>query len=100
MKIGTEIPQITTDIFNYLLNKGLETEGIFRISAAQHEINELKDKYDNGETPDFSKYENIHSVSGLLIAFLKELPGSLLMSKFYDLWNAASCKNIFYFYFY
>eukprot|EP01091_Cochliopodium_minus_P009816 TRINITY_DN2506_c0_g1_i1.p1 TRINITY_DN2506_c0_g1~~TRINITY_DN2506_c0_g1_i1.p1 ORF type:complete len:294 (-),score=75.57 TRINITY_DN2506_c0_g1_i1:204-1085(-) len=85
---------MVSDIINFLTNKGLEVEGIFRLSAAQHEINELKEKYSSGVTPDFSKTENIHAVSGLLISFLKDLPNSLLLAKFYDGWSiASSCKD-------
>lgn len=86
---GTEIPQLVLDVFNFIEIKGLEFEGIFRISPAQHEVNEMVEEYNAGRTPDFSKMENIHAISGLLIYYLKSLPDPVFTFSLYDVWAAV-----------
>jgi len=78
------IPSIVTQTIA-LVEKSLETEGIFRISANQHEINSLVEIFDNcaPEDRDLSRY-SVHAICGILKLWFRSLPEPLLTFALYD----------------
>jgi len=67
------IYQTITHLFDYV-----NEEGILRLAGAAQDIKELKNAYNNGQTPDLTKYD-CHAVGGALKNYLRELPISLLI---------------------
>jgi hypothetical protein len=82
-KEGSQYPLLVEACIQYLEEKGLEEEGIFRHSAALPELNALRQKVEEGNL-DFSNVEDPHLISGLLKAYLRELPEPLMT---YDLYT-------------
>lgn len=77
------IPAIIEETIRYIIeNKGYMEEGIFRLSGRISEINALKEEYNrfNGGV-NISKFtEDVHSATGLLKLYLRELPESLFVN--------------------
>eukprot|EP01114_Cavostelium_apophysatum_P000342 TRINITY_DN10324_c0_g1_i1.p1 TRINITY_DN10324_c0_g1~~TRINITY_DN10324_c0_g1_i1.p1 ORF type:complete len:652 (+),score=107.70 TRINITY_DN10324_c0_g1_i1:201-2156(+) len=80
------VPIVVNDCLHFIeFQGGLETEGIFRISGSTNEINELKREYNQGNgTASLQQCNNVHSISGLLKLFLRELPDCALLGSNYD----------------
>jgi len=82
------VPFVVQDCISFLTERGLDTEGLFRISGHQPTIELLKGMYN--ENPlghvDFNSFsaENIHTVAGLLKVYFRELPSPLLTFRFYE----------------
>jgi Rho GTPase-activating protein 1 len=78
------VPPIVTQIIAYLDAKGLEAEGIFRLSGQASELVALREKIDRGEDVDFNvEVQQPHVVAALLKLWLRELPEPLLTFKLY-----------------
>eukprot|EP01087_Luapelamoeba_hula_P007406 TRINITY_DN1819_c2_g1_i1.p1 TRINITY_DN1819_c2_g1~~TRINITY_DN1819_c2_g1_i1.p1 ORF type:complete len:703 (-),score=186.45 TRINITY_DN1819_c2_g1_i1:826-2934(-) len=71
------IPSIVTRTVQYLDAVGLDEQGIFRINGSQLQIQELKVKYTYEREPLVLEGQFVHTVAGLLKAFLRELPTPL-----------------------
>lgn len=87
-------PDLTVPIFfvtaaKIIREKGGATKGIFRIRGKLREVKELKEKIDNGEPLD-ENFENIHLLTTLMKAFLRELPTPILTFENYDSFIAAA----------
>eukprot|EP01094_Clydonella_sp_ATCC50884_P014334 TRINITY_DN2471_c6_g1_i1.p1 TRINITY_DN2471_c6_g1~~TRINITY_DN2471_c6_g1_i1.p1 ORF type:complete len:629 (+),score=207.09 TRINITY_DN2471_c6_g1_i1:355-2241(+) len=89
---GTPLPRVATECLAYLREKGLQTEGIFRIPGNTLHVENLK-KYYNGEG-DYSlaKCNDAHAAAGVFKLYLRELPDPLLTHRFYDTFIAVQ-KN-------
>jgi hypothetical protein len=59
-------------------------EGIFRLSGAAAEIQELKQDFDKGNDVDLQDCNDPHVVAGLLKQFLRELPDPIFTYDMYD----------------
>jgi len=75
------LPKIVKMSVEFLLEKGLDTPGIFRIPGRQDVINNFMHKFDNGEEVDFIKADP-PDIAGCLKLFLKSLPHPLIPSLF------------------
>lgn len=80
------IPSIVTQCVEHIKNfpDGMLQEGIFRISAEQRELTELKNLFDNvppGER-NLTPY-GLHAICGILKQFFRELPEPLLTFALY-----------------
>ncbi|KAJ3206017.1 hypothetical protein HDU82_004818 [Entophlyctis luteolus] len=79
------IPRVVDDCIRFILQNGLETEGLFRISPSQQFVNALHDMYDSGEvTIDIASNGGVHSAAGLLKMFFRELPEPIIPGEMYD----------------
>jgi len=71
---GLAIPVIMDATINYLAEKAITVEGIFRISGGSREIKEMRRCWDEGEEIDLNDVEDPHVVAGILKLYLRELP--------------------------
>uniref|UniRef100_A0A3Q0SAV6 T cell activation RhoGTPase activating protein b n=1 Tax=Amphilophus citrinellus TaxID=61819 RepID=A0A3Q0SAV6_AMPCI len=71
-----------------LTNKGPSTEGVFRKPCNSKSMKDIREQLNSGVNVDMGTLPVVLLV-GLLKSFLKELPGSLLVSDLYDKWMAA-----------
>jgi len=83
------IPNVVRDLFSFLANNALETEGVFRVSPAVKELEAAKNQIDKGTEVDLTKY-NHHLVAGLLKAYFLELPEPLMTFELYESFIAAA----------
>ncbi|KAF5892983.1 rho GTPase-activating protein 1, partial [Clarias magur] len=80
----TGIPLVMRDTINFLQEKGLKTEGIFRRSANVSQVKNIKLKYNSGEQVDFFEIDDVHLAAVILKTFLRELPEPLLTYRLYN----------------
>jgi len=86
---GTLVPLVVSKSIDYLQQKGrIETEGIFRISGAKCQLDEMKRAFEEGKNPDFNKVDDPSVIAGILKLFFRELPIPLLT---YDLYDKFLC---------
>ncbi|PVU99476.1 hypothetical protein BB559_000681 [Furculomyces boomerangus] len=72
------IPKQILNIHLYIYEKGLNTEGIFRVSPSLHLLNEAKFEFDcEAGLMDLDDLGGIHTAAVLLKTFFKELPTSI-----------------------
>lgn len=79
-----DIPYVLYDCFKELEQRGINEEGIFRLSGSLLIINELKNEYNNGNRPNLDD-KDIHVVSGLFKMFFRELDDHILGDLHYEL---------------
>lgn len=77
MNNNLEVPCLVESAINAVAAHGLEIEGIFRVSGNATRIKELQDAFDKGNASDLS-HEDIHTTTGLLKRYLRELPEPLI----------------------
>eukprot|EP01132_Coremiostelium_polycephalum_P006618 gene6618-8189_t len=80
---GGEIPTIVMKSICYLEEKGINVEGIFRVSPNQKYLLETKAGINSGSITNFDHCDDPHIVSGFLKSFLRELPVPLLTYELY-----------------
>uniref|UniRef100_A0A914Z8N6 Uncharacterized protein n=1 Tax=Panagrolaimus superbus TaxID=310955 RepID=A0A914Z8N6_9BILA len=78
MAHAVHIPLVVEKCINEIEARGLEVEGIYRLSCSKSELDELMNKFDAGMVVDLSTIVDINCVAGLLKAFLKKLPSPIL----------------------
>ena len=76
-----QCPQVVTDAIEYLDTK-LNVEGLFRIGGSQDVVQELRERYNSGESGCLDGCDP-HDVAALLKRFLLDLPESLIPQSFY-----------------
>jgi len=87
------IPLVLEKIINFLSQKGLKVEGIFRLSGSVERVEEICQSLDKAqETFNFREESEleIHAVASVLKAFLRELPEPLFTFDLYQSFLAAS----------
>ncbi|XP_049852232.1 rho GTPase-activating protein 23-like [Schistocerca gregaria] len=60
----------------------LDVKGIFRISPLKHQLDEVKSRLDQGEKIEWKK-QDVHTCTGVVKSFLRELPECLSGKKVY-----------------
>ncbi|XP_072853064.2 rho GTPase-activating protein 40 isoform X2 [Pogona vitticeps] len=88
---NTRIPLILQALLSCLEKKGLETEGILRVSGSQSRIKSLEQKLENEFYTGFFHWDEVHQndVSGLLKRFIRELPTPLLTAEYLPAFSAV-----------
>jgi hypothetical protein len=71
-----QIPICVEDAIEFLLETGLEEEGLLRMSGSHAEIQRLKKEYDKGDEVVFRS--DPHTVAGMLKLYFRELPESVV----------------------
>ncbi|XP_070600864.1 rho GTPase-activating protein 40 isoform X1 [Erythrolamprus reginae] len=81
---NTRVPLILQALLSCLEKKGLDTEGILRVSGSQSRIKCLEQKLENEFYTGFFRWDEVHQndVSGLLKRFIRELPTPLLTAEY------------------
>ncbi|ELR18936.1 RhoGAP domain containing protein [Acanthamoeba castellanii str. Neff] len=77
------LPIVCERAFEVLDTRGVELEGIFRVSGSTALLNELKQRFDRGEDVDLG-FAEVHTVAGLLKLYLRELPEPLMTFRLYE----------------
>jgi RalA-binding protein 1 len=90
---GIELPTVFRECIDFLEERGLAEEGVYRLPGVKSQVEALKNLYDRGETVDLSSCE-VHTVASLLKLFLRQFPEPLfppLLNPLFD--RAAGIQN-------
>jgi len=81
-----QVPTIAEEIIDYIKHQGLKQANIFNTTGDANKIQYLRRLYNKDGTVKLNVECNgdVHSAVGLLQAFIKELPDTLLTSRYYD----------------
>ncbi|XP_070843968.1 T cell activation RhoGTPase activating protein b [Chaetodon trifascialis] len=88
----SSLPKPVTEMLVLLRKKGPSTEGVFRKPCNSKNMRDIRDQLNSGMEVDMDG-QPVFLLVGLLKSFLKELPGSLLVSELYDNWMTALDKE-------
>ncbi|GIY88576.1 rho GTPase-activating protein 44 [Caerostris extrusa] len=90
-----EIAQVIETSVSFLLEYGVQEEGLLRVAGSASKLKKLKSAFDAGIEPDLVEYiRDPHAVSGALKSYLRELPEPLLTNALYEDWmNAANFES-------
>jgi hypothetical protein len=86
---GREIPAVLEDTVEALIADALDLEGLFRISASNKEMDEIRAKLDTGQPVQFGTF-NGHVVAGILKLWIRSLPEPLLTFQLHDEFSSAT----------
>ncbi|XP_053105496.1 rho GTPase-activating protein 40 isoform X2 [Hemicordylus capensis] len=91
---NTRVPLVLQALLSCLEKKGLDTEGILRVSGSQTRIKSLEQKLESEFYSGFFRWDEVHQndVSGLLKRFIRELPNPLLTAEYLPAF--AAVQNI------
>ncbi|KAL6095828.1 tagap [Pungitius sinensis] len=89
---GHSLPKPVMEVMVLLRKRGPSTEGVFRKPCNNRNMRDIREQLNGGLEVDLGGQPVVLLV-GLLKSFLKELPGSLLVSDLYDKWMAALDKE-------
>lgn len=89
----SKIPYLVSHCIQYLDSKALDTEGIFRLSGSQVQIDRYRDQFNSGVQVDLTSEPDHHTVSGLLKLFFREMPEPLLTFELYESFIAAQAER-------
>uniref|UniRef100_A0A8C8SIU0 Rho GTPase activating protein 40 n=1 Tax=Pelusios castaneus TaxID=367368 RepID=A0A8C8SIU0_9SAUR len=91
---NTKVPLILQALLSCLEKKGLDTEGILRVSGSQTRIKSLEQKLESDFYTGLFHWEEVrqNDVSGLLKRFIRELPTPLLTAEYLPAF--AAVQNI------
>lgn len=76
-----KVPRIVTNICEFLLINGLETEGIFRVNGNNKAVESIKLLFEENYSLDMSNYTDVYAVASVLKLFIRELPDGLVPEK-------------------
>ncbi|XP_027628789.1 rho GTPase-activating protein 25 isoform X2 [Tupaia chinensis] len=68
------VPILVEKCAEFILEHGLNEEGIFRLPGQDNLVKQLRDAFDAGERPSFDKDTDVHTVASLLKLYLRDLP--------------------------
>uniref|UniRef100_W5KZY0 Rho GTPase-activating protein 15 n=1 Tax=Astyanax mexicanus TaxID=7994 RepID=W5KZY0_ASTMX len=88
---GTTVPRFVQMCVTEVEKRGLEADGIYRVSGNLSTIQKLRFLVDQEETLNLgdSQWEDIHVITGALKMFFRELPEPLFPFRFFDLFVEA-----------
>ncbi|XP_048676316.1 rho GTPase-activating protein 40 isoform X4 [Caretta caretta] len=91
---NTKVPLILQALLSCLEKKGLDTEGILRVSGSQTRIKSLGEKLESDFYSGLFRWDEVrqNDVSGLLKRFIRELPTPLLTAEYLPAF--AAVQNI------
>ncbi|NXX50861.1 RHG40 protein, partial [Tricholaema leucomelas] len=91
---NTKVPLLLQALLSCLEKRGLETEGILRVSGSQTRIKSLEQKLERDFYTGLFRWDDVHQndVSGLLKRFIRELPAPLLTAEYLPAF--AAVQNI------
>ncbi|OWK53954.1 Rho GTPase-activating protein 40 [Lonchura striata] len=92
---NTKVPLLLQALLSCLEKRGLETEGILRVSGSQTRIKSLEQKLERDFYSGLFRWDDVHQndVSGLLKRFIRELPAPLLTAEYLPAFAAVqTCK--------
>jgi hypothetical protein len=72
------VPPVLTRCIDEVNRRGLQVEGIYRVSGSHEQMDRLRKQFDACSQVDLSLVEDIHTVAGLLKLYLRLLPQQLV----------------------
>ncbi|XP_075711456.1 rho GTPase-activating protein 25 [Rhinoderma darwinii] len=85
------VPILMEKCADFILEKGLNEEGIFRLPGQDTLVKQLKAVFDAGERPTFSGDTDVHTVASLFKLYLRELPEPVFPWSQYE--DCLACEN-------
>ncbi|XP_075717157.1 rho GTPase-activating protein 24 isoform X4 [Rhinoderma darwinii] len=83
-------PMLVEQCVDFIRQRGLKEEGLFRLPGQANLVKELQDAFDCGEKPSFDSNTDVHTVASLLKLYLRELPEPVIpYSKYEDFLSCA-----------
>lgn len=67
-------PMLVEQCVDFIRQRGLQEEGLFRLPGQANLVKELQDAFDCGEKPSFDCNTDVHTVASLLKLYFRELP--------------------------
>ncbi|XP_018418106.1 PREDICTED: rho GTPase-activating protein 40 [Nanorana parkeri] len=88
---NTQVPLILQAILTCLEKKGIDVQGILRISGSQARIKSLQQRLERNFYAGLFSWDEVnpHDVAGLLKLFLRELPAPLLTAEYLPAFTAV-----------
>lgn len=87
---GCQLPLVVTSTVEFIDRYGLDSEGIFRISAMASVLDDVKRRFNRGEIVDFAAVQGQEDVAaGILKLWLRELPEPVILFSLYPAFCAA-----------
>uniref|UniRef100_H0VYE9 Rho GTPase activating protein 25 n=1 Tax=Cavia porcellus TaxID=10141 RepID=H0VYE9_CAVPO len=68
------VPILVEKCAEFILEHGMNEEGIFRLPGQDNLVKQLRDAFDAGERPSFDRDTDVHTVASLLKLYLRDLP--------------------------
>eukprot|EP01095_Lingulamoeba_sp_RSL-Kostka_P002802 TRINITY_DN1371_c0_g1_i5.p1 TRINITY_DN1371_c0_g1~~TRINITY_DN1371_c0_g1_i5.p1 ORF type:complete len:178 (+),score=92.84 TRINITY_DN1371_c0_g1_i5:334-867(+) len=87
-----EIPQVLIDIVQALESGGMDTEGLFRVTASHAAIDEIVQEYEANGSVDFEAINDAHLIGGVFMEYFLKMPEPLIPFDNYDSFLAAGLK--------
>ncbi|XP_031423394.1 rho GTPase-activating protein 40 isoform X2 [Clupea harengus] len=91
IKANTNIPLILQSLLSFLEKKGIDSEGILRVSGSQARIKLLQQKLESTFYSSSFSWDEVspNDVAALLKKFIRDLPSPLLTSEHLNTFNAV-----------
>ncbi|XP_051779760.1 rho GTPase-activating protein 22-like isoform X2 [Erpetoichthys calabaricus] len=90
-KFGQRLaPLLVEQCVDFIRERGLNEEGLFRMPGQANLVKELQDAFDCGDKPLFDSNTDVHTVASLLKLYLRELPEPVIpFAKYEDFLSCA-----------
>ncbi|XP_029465488.1 rho GTPase-activating protein 22 isoform X2 [Rhinatrema bivittatum] len=85
-------PLLVEQCVDFIRERGLDEEGLFRMPGQANLVKELQDAFDCGEKPLFDSSTDVHTVASLLKLYLRELPEPVVPFAKYE--EFLSCAQL------
>lgn len=85
-----QIALVIEDCVCWLLEIGMDEEGLFRIGGSASKVKKVKSAFDAGLVHLLDDIRDPHIIAGVLKSYLRELPEPLLIYNLYNDWLAAA----------
>ncbi|OCT89939.1 rho GTPase-activating protein 25 isoform X1 [Xenopus laevis] len=86
------VPILIEKCADFIREKGMNEEGIFRLPGQDNLVKQLKEAFDAGERPSFSSDTDVHTVASLFKLYLRELPEPAIPWRQYE--DFLSCEKL------
>ncbi|CAG9571560.1 unnamed protein product [Danaus chrysippus] len=80
---GPKVPALVSSCLSHLRRHGLDTLGLFRVSASKKRVRQLREEWERGQEAALDAAVCPHDVATLLKEFLRDLPDPLLCRDLY-----------------
>ncbi|XP_042636591.1 rho GTPase-activating protein 22 [Orycteropus afer afer] len=87
-----QAPLLVEQCVDFLRERGLTEEGLFRMPGQANLVRDLQDSFDCGEKPLFDSTTDVHTVASLLKLYLRELPEPVVPFARYE--DFLSCAQL------
>lgn len=87
------VPPVVTSCIAEVEKRGLNVEGVYRVSGSHEQMERLRRQFDTLHKVDLSAVEDIHTVAGLLKLYLRLLPQQLVPYSVYRSLLSAFSNN-------